>query len=268
MPHGLLFTVLALALRALAWLLVTTLIFLPLEAIHPVLRSGAGDRHWAANLGWFFLNSMVTLPAIALLSGGLAWLIGFVQPGGLVDAIAQLPLWARLVLAMVVGELGFYWGHRWSHEWPWLWRFHCIHHSPEHLFYLVNTRMHPVDMIFTRLCGLTLLIACGLASMRSADFGVILTLVLLTGSAWSYFIHANVAVRLGPFEKLIASPAFHHWHHTRSDQHGHNYAAMLPVFDLVFGTYRQPDEWPQAYGTEVDLPDDLPGQLAFPFTGP
>ena len=45
-----------------------------------------------------------------------------------------------------------------------LWRFHAVHHSAEHVNFLVNTRGHPVDVIFTRLCGLTLLYATGPAS--------------------------------------------------------------------------------------------------------
>lgn len=258
----------ALLIRALGWLVITTLIFWPLEALFPIRRDAPGKRDLRANLGWFFINSMITLPLVAAIGGALAWLAALVQPTAWVAMMAALPLPLRVMLIMLAGELGFYWGHRWSHEWPWLWRFHCIHHSPTHLHYLVNTRMHPVDMVFTRMCGVVLLIACGLATGPGVGGGLTLPLVLVIGSGWSYFVHADVAVRLGPFERLIASPAFHHWHHADLGNGGQNYAAMLPLFDILFGTYRRAQAWPKTYGCDIAPPPDLIGQLSFPFERP
>jgi sterol desaturase/sphingolipid hydroxylase (fatty acid hydroxylase superfamily) len=131
--------------------------------------------------------------------------------------------------------------------------------------YLVNTRAHPVDMVFTRLCGLVLLYATGLASPVGPHPTLVPGLVLLIGSAWSYFIHANVRWRLGPLEELISSPAFHHWHHSREDHKDHNYSSMLPFMDRLFGTFYLPREWPAAYGTDTPMPASLSGQLLEPF---
>ena len=170
-----------------------------------------------------------------------------------------------MILAMIVGEVGFYWGHRWSHEIPLLWRFHAVHHSAETIDFLVNTRAHPVDMVFTRLCGLTLLYATGLASPVGPHAGLVPAIVLFVGSAWSFFIHANVRWRLGPFEEVLSSPAFHHWHHTLEDHKDHNYASMLPIMDRVFGTFYLPREWPAAYGASTPMPRTLTGQLLEPF---
>jgi sterol desaturase/sphingolipid hydroxylase (fatty acid hydroxylase superfamily) len=166
---------------------------------------------------------------------------------------------------MAVGEIGFYWGHRWSHEWPWLWRFHAVHHSATHLNFLVNTRAHPIDMVFTRLCGVALLYATGLANVVGPHPTLAPALILFLGSTWSFFIHANLRWRLGPLEEVIATPAFHHWHHTFDDHKDHNYAAMLPVFDRLFGTFYLPKAWPADYGTATPMPDDLVGQLLEPF---
>jgi sterol desaturase/sphingolipid hydroxylase (fatty acid hydroxylase superfamily) len=188
-----------------------------------------------------------------------------VLPASFTGAAANLPLWVRMVAAMIVGEIGFYWGHRWSHEIPLLWRFHAVHHSATHVNFLVNTRAHPVDMVFTRLCGLALLYATGLASPVGPNPTLVPALVLFVGSLWSYFVHANVRWRLGPLEEIISSPAFHHWHHTFEDHKDHNYASMLPVMDRLFGTFYLPKAWPADYGTATPIPDTLVGQILDPF---
>lgn len=254
----------AVILRAILWFALATAVFLPLEALAPLRDARLGRHERAANLGWFALNSVATLPLLAIPAALVAGVVAAVVPSALPDAVATLPLWLRMVLAMVVGEIGFYWGHRWSHEWPWLWRFHAVHHSVEHLTYLANTRMHPVDMIFTRLCGLTLLYVTGLAAPAARDAGLIVAAVLIGGSLWSYFVHANLRWRLGPLEQVLATPAFHHWHHSRDDHRDHNYAAMLPVIDRLFGSHYLPRHWPGAYGVDEALPDDVFGQLIAP----
>jgi sterol desaturase/sphingolipid hydroxylase (fatty acid hydroxylase superfamily) len=195
----------------------------------------------------------------------MAWAARSLLPMGFTGAVASLPLGARMVLAMIVGEVGFYWGHRWSHESPLLWRFHAIHHSATHVGFLVNTRAHPVDMVFTRLCGMVLLYATGLTGLTGPHPTLIPALVLFVGSMWSFFIHANLRWRLGPLEEILATPAFHHWHHTLEDRKDHNYASMLPVMDRVFGTFYLPKAWPAAYGTSTYLPEGVAGQFIEPF---
>jgi sterol desaturase/sphingolipid hydroxylase (fatty acid hydroxylase superfamily) len=253
------------AARTCIWLALLVAVFAPLEHFFAVRPAKLLHKGWATNLGWYFVNSLVPIfllgPPVAL----IAILIHAILPASLTGPAAGLPLWARMVAAMIVGEIGFYWGHRWSHEIPLLWRFHAVHHSAEHVNFLVNTRAHPVDMVFTRLCGLTLLYATGLASPVGPNPTLVPALVLFVGSLWSFFIHANIRWRLGPLEEVLSSPAFHHWHHTREDHKDHNYSAMLPIMDRVFGTFYLPREWPAAYGTDTPVPHGLTSQLLEPF---
>ena len=246
-------------------LMLVTMVFGPLERFFAVRRARFFYPGWATNLGWYFVNALTPLLLLAPLSAALAWLVHAILPASWTSAAAGLPIGWRMALAMVVGELGFYWGHRWCHEWPWLWRFHAIHHSATHVHFLVNTRAHPVDMVFTRLCGLVLLYATGLASPMGDNPALIPVVVMFVGSQWSYLIHANVRLRLGPLEELLSSPAFHHWHHTREDHKDRNFASMLPVFDRLFGTFHLPREWPQAYGTDTPMPDGVLAQFLEPF---
>jgi sterol desaturase/sphingolipid hydroxylase (fatty acid hydroxylase superfamily) len=251
-------------LRVCILLAIIIAVFAPLEHVFAVRPGRLFEKGWSVNLGWYFFNSLFTTLLLAPPAALIAWAVHALLPDSITGAAADLPMWARMIAAMIVGEIGFYWGHRWSHEIPLLWRFHAVHHSAVHINFLVNARGHPVDMIFTRLCGVTLLFATGLASPVGPNPTLVPTLVLFIGSLWSFFIHANLRWRLGPFEEIISSSAFHHRHHTFEDHKDQNYSSMLPFVDRLFGTFYLPKTWPAEYGTSSPMPDTLIGQLMEP----
>ena len=90
--------------------------------------------------------------------------------------------------------------------------------------------------------------------------------ITLLGTLLGFFIHANVRFRFGPLEYLVAMPAFHHWHHSRTDHIDHNYAATFPWIDRIFGTLYLPGHFPADYGIEAPLPSSITGQLLSPLT--
>ncbi len=252
--------------RLAAWLLVLALVFIPLERISALRRQPVWRAGIATDLAYYFLSGILPKLLLVLPMTFLAWSLHGVVPAGLHAWVAGLPFGVRLAGALVVGEIGFYWGHRWSHEIPLLWRFHSIHHSAEHLDWLVNTRAHPIDMMFSRLCGFVPMYVLGFAQPMIQDrLDPVPVLVLLIGGCWGYFIHANLRWRFGWLENLIATPAFHHWHHTNDARRDRNYASMLPWMDRIFGTYHVPaTEWPGVYGIDQKLAPSLAGQLIDP----
>ena len=227
------------------------LIFLPLERLFPLRPQSIFRRGFVKDLLFCFMNNV--LPAMLLVLPTTAMVMVFHRflPQAYLAWVASQPYWLRALAAFVVGDIGAYWGHRWQHEHPFLWRFHAVHHRAEEMDWLVNSRAHPLDMVFVRFCAYLPVFLLGLIQVGGpkADATPLVLALLLT--VWGFFIHSNIRWRFGWLEQIIATPAFHHWHHTNDgpDKINKNYSANLPWVDRLFGTlYLPKDRHPETYG--------------------
>ncbi|HWI87359.1 MAG TPA: sterol desaturase family protein, partial [Sphingomonas sp.] len=135
--------------RLAIWLVLLTIIFVPLERWF-ALRELPGRRPILADLCLYFLNSLVPAALLGVPMAVVATLVAKVTPAGYAAAVGSLPFALRLLLGLVVAEIATYWAHRWTHRSPFLWQFHSVHHAPRHVDWLINTRAHPFDIVFTR----------------------------------------------------------------------------------------------------------------------
>ncbi|MGH8145195.1 MAG: sterol desaturase family protein [Rhodanobacteraceae bacterium] len=254
-------TLIAEALHLAVWLLLLCAIFVPLERLVGIRKQALFRTQFLTDFGYYAINSVLIGVVIGTPLVFMGAAVHQLIPWSVLEAIADLPGWARLILGLVVGEIGFYWGHRFTHEIPLLWRFHSIHHSARDIDFLTNTRAHPVDMVFPRLFGFIPILALGL----TGGSPTVTALVLVIGTLWGFFVHANVRWRFGVLEHVVTTPFFHHWHHTDDRRRDGNYAAMFSFVDHLFRTYRSPDHWPTGYGIDAPMPASLAGQLLIPF---
>ncbi|HTD28208.1 MAG TPA: sterol desaturase family protein [Xanthomonadaceae bacterium] len=174
--------------------------------------------------------------------------------------VSRKPLWVQGIGIVLVAEIVGYWMHRAFHS-TWLWKFHAVHHSSVELDWLSAVRVHPFDDAIAKLAATAPILVLGFAPIAVAGIIPVLTLLAI-------LVHAHVDWDWGPFRGVIASPCFHRWHHTdEAAARDMNFAGLLPVLDILFGTYHMPKGMrPASFGTQTPVPDGLLGQLAFPFT--
>jgi sterol desaturase/sphingolipid hydroxylase (fatty acid hydroxylase superfamily) len=240
-------------------LLLYSAVFIPLERLF-ALRDGQPvfRRQWLVDLTYFFINSLlIEILTILTLKPALI-LFDWARPGWL---IGSLPLVAQVPALLLVADFTQYWVHRTFHAVSFLWPFHAIHHSAEEMDWLAGSRLHLVDVIVTR--GFVYLPIFLLEFSERA-----LMIYVFLVAAQATFIHANVRWTFRPLQRLIATPAFHHWHHSAEREAvDKNFAVHTPIWDILFGTYHLPDRWPSSYGLSGgrDVPGRWVTQLIYPF---
>jgi sterol desaturase/sphingolipid hydroxylase (fatty acid hydroxylase superfamily) len=169
------------------------------------------------------------------------------------------PAWLQAVEVIVLADFVGYWTHRLFHG-PRLWRFHAVHHASVELDWLSAVRAHPLNEALTRVAAVAPLFALGFRGEVLAGVTPLFTLYALG-------LHANVPWTFGPLRHVLASPAFHRWHHTAEERgRDKNFAALFPVWDVIFGTFwMPPGEQPSVFGVSDAVPSGFFAQLVWPF---
>ncbi len=139
------------------------------------------------------------------------------------------------VLYLVLLDFVAYWLHRWQHLFGWWWSLHSLHHAQREMSFWSDNRNHLLDVLL--IDGIFALIAL-LIGVQPAQFVALIVASRVVES----LSHANLRIHFGRVgDYLLVSPRFHRVHHAIGLGHegrakGCNFAVLLPVWDVLFGT--------------------------------
>ena len=229
-----------------------------------------GERRWPAqtprpasdrsNLHvWVFglLTQFVLSPAMGVVVTMLVNRLG----GGLIDLPTHgwglLAGVAAYFVAMDFGEFAF---HRAQHRLPWLWAWHSLHHSDTSYDATTTVRHFWMDQL---LKSVTIWLAIGLLFKAAPPIPLIYGIITL----YNFVIHSNTRLDFGRGSWVLNAPGYHRLHHSSSPEHFDiNFAALLPIFDVLGGTYRpaKPGEVPATGLDTGDTPREVLDVVVWP----
>jgi sterol desaturase/sphingolipid hydroxylase (fatty acid hydroxylase superfamily) len=241
-------------------LLLTGILFVPLERLFPRRVQPVFRTEWREDLFYFFIASIL-IQSLTLLSLAPSRLIlATTQLGSVQKAISGQPVVLQFLEIMVLTDFVQYWVHRIFHRVPFLWRFHAVHHSAQTLDWLAGSRMHLLEVVCLR--GFTVIPMYVLGFSQPALYAYLVVVYL-----YATYVHSNLKFDIEWLKPFIVTPRFHHWHHgIEKEAVDVNFAVHFPLFDRLFGTYYMPPgRWPSGYGVSESVPGGFLRQLRYPF---
>jgi len=211
--------------------------------------------HLQINIFYFFMAGIAGV-FTAMAASALAHRLGFEL--GLIDlrfakGKGILALVATVWLSAAVGDFFFYWFHRTLHRTPLLWAHHKMHHMDRELEAITIARQNWIEVFIAALSiSLPMMVFFKLDSLDPWKLGVLTGCLLTVLTTLLTIGHLNVRWQVGPASFLYCSPQVHRIHHSPLPQHqDRNFAFILPLWDVIFGTYYAPS-WNEFPPTGVD----------------
>src|SRR4029078_9127697 len=150
--------------------------------------------------------------------------------------LIHIPVWLKLILAVICFDFTNYWVHRTAHKIPLLWRFHRVHHNNASMDASTNFRGHPIESIFW--FGTSNIAAAAVFGLDLMSLG----LFFLVPTPFFFFEHANFR-----FPKwldktvglVFTTPNLHKVHHEQDQYYtDSNFSDIFILWDKIFGTYK------------------------------
>lgn len=223
-------------------------VFIAVERIWP-------DQKLPKVKGWWWRVILINaVQAGMVIVGGMTWEKYF-HSFNLLHLSEKISPVAQAFVAYGIMTFVYYWWHRVRHESNLLWNLlHQLHHSASRLETITSYYKHPLE-IFTNsliVSGIVYTI-CG-CSLEAAGY------VNIISSVAEFFYHVNIKTPhwLG---YVIQRPEMHKVHHQRG-KHYYNFAD-LPLWDMAFGTFKNPKEFTAKCGFADNREEKLLEMLMF-----
>ena len=228
------------ACYGVAQVALTLAICLPLERWRPVERWADHRAEWV-DVFYTLLSRVGVLPLVTFV---LFYQLQVAVNGWLTDHGWVPPTLERLVPALlghtvltflcyaVILDFAEYWRHRLSHRFAWWWALHSLHHAQRQMTFWSDDRNHLLDEVIGTVWFLVIGLLIGIPPLQ---FPLLVLLLRFLES----LSHANARVSFGWLgDRLLISPRFHRAHHgvLAAGQRSANYGAILPWWDMLFGT--------------------------------
>lgn len=176
---------------------------------------------------------VIILSLLPVMSAYGASLIAQTQNIGLMN-IMPVPLWAQLLVALLVADLLAYGQHRALHKWYFLWRLHRVHHSDHHVDASTSLRFHPFEALARALSEFPIVLIIGLPPE-----GILFSFAVQAFS--NTLTHTNIG--LPPaiarvMSIIFITPQLHKLHHSTAPGHQYsNFSTVFAIWDRMFKTF-------------------------------
>jgi sterol desaturase/sphingolipid hydroxylase (fatty acid hydroxylase superfamily) len=234
------------AVPALFTILVAV-VFLVLERVAP-------GRELPNARGWYIRAVLINLCQVAItFATNHLWVDVFSGAPAFHLADLHMPV-VEGFIGWFVGTFFFYWWHRIRHLGGFWKLFHQVHHSPARIEAVTSFYKHPIEILSDSALAAAILYLLLGASLEGAMW---FNFFAATGE---FFYHSNF--KSPPWLKyFIQTPELHSIHH-QLDIHRYNFAD-LPIWDRIFGTYKDTDLFAVRCGFPRDNERKLGRMLIF-----
>ena len=206
-------------------------------------------ERWPTNLGMTLLGAVLVWGTVGAVSYTAATFAATHNVGFL--HWVSLPVWAAVLITLLVLDFAIYLQHVMFHAVPALWHLHQVHHADLGFDATTGLRFHPIEIVLSLIYKAAIVVLLGAVPWAVVAFEVLL-------NAASVFNHGNVVIPTGLdrwLRKVIVTPDMHRIHHSvRIVETDSNFGFALSWWDRLCGTYRAEPALGQR-GLEIGLTD-------------